>query len=115
MWYAVETAFVDGRLLGSECVFQKGDESPVGRCYYDERAEPVNSCEKKFGDRIEIHVDWFESEELAEKFREGLITYRHIYDAYYDNAVKSTRRRFRRREIVDVDPSKGIYPHKGVF
>ncbi len=26
LWYAVETAFVDGQLLGSNCCFIDGDE-----------------------------------------------------------------------------------------
>ena len=76
MWYAVETAFVDGQLLGSQCCFVDGDEqSPVGHCYADRNEEPHNSCQKEFNDRIEIHVDWFETEELAHAFCDGRYEY----------------------------------------
>lgn len=114
MWYAVETAFVDGQLLASECVFQEGDTSPLGHCYASLSEEPMNMCEKKFFDRLEIHTDWFESEELAKQFSEGKITYVHHYDAYYSPGIRSTRTRFTKREIVAVDEEKGYFPYRGV-
>lgn len=107
MWYAVETAFIDGEHLGSYCVFQDGDTGPVGHCYSKEKY-PINMCEKKFNDRIEIHVDWFESEELAHQFSEGKITYCHIFETW------KGRQRFIRREILKADQRKGILPYRGI-
>ena len=115
MWYAVETAFVDGQLLGSECVFKEGDTSLLGHCLADLSEEPHNSCEKKFFGRLEIHTDWFESEELAKQFKEGKITYIHHYEAYYKRSINSTLRRFLRREIVEVDEAKGYLPYEGIY
>lgn len=106
MWYGVETAFVDGKHLGSQCLFQDKDPGPVGHCYADD-PYPVNSCEKHFGGRIEIHVDWFETEELAHKFCNGVITYRHTYDSW------NGRWRFVKRTIENVDPGKGVEPYRG--
>lgn len=115
MWYAVETVFIDGKLFDSRCVFKEGDTSPLGHCFAGLDEEHMNRCEKKFGDRIEIHTDWFESEELAKKFRDGEITYVHTYDAYYKQSIKSTLRRFVKREIVEVSPNRGYYPCRGVY
>lgn len=115
MWYAVETAFVDGKHFGSKCVFSEGDLSPVGHCYAGLNEEPLNSCEKKFDNRIEIHFDWFESEKLAKDFCDGKITYIHHYEAYYKKSIKSTLRRFSRREIVNVDEQNGILPYRGIY
>lgn len=104
MWYAVETAFVDGQLLGSNCCFIDRDEqSSVGHCFADWNEEPHNSCQKEFNDRIEIHVDWFETETLAHAFCDGKVTYITHYDAYYKKSINSTLRRYRSREIVKVD------------
>lgn len=115
MWYAVETAFIDGRFFGSRCLFVDGDEtSSVGHCFANDH-EPVNQCQKEFGDRIELHTDWFESEELAHAFCDGNITYIHHYEAYYDKSIKTSRRRFLKREIVTVDEEKGLFSHRGIY
>lgn len=115
MWYATETVFIDGKLFGSMCLFTKGDTSAAGHCYRPHDEEPMNSCKKEFDNRIEIHTDWFESEELAEQFMEGKVTYIHHYDAYYKPAINSTLTKFHNREIVPVDEEKGLYPHRGVY
>lgn len=115
MWYATETVFIDGKLFASRCCFTDGDKSVVGHCYESLDAQPMNRCEKHFDNRIEIHTDWFESEELAHKFCDGLITYKHIYDTYYDKSIKSTLSKFKKREIVEVDEKNEIYPHKGIY
>lgn len=115
MWFATETVFIDGNLFGSRCIFKKGDTSTVGHCYCSHNEEPRNSCTMEFDNRIEIHTDWFESEELAGQFVEGKVTFVHHYDAYYKPALKSTLTKFRKREIVPVDEGKGLYPHRGVY
>lgn len=115
MWYAVETVFIDGVFFGSRCCFTDGDTSPVGHCYAEHSEEPRNSCKKEFGDRIEIHLDWFESEELAKDFRDGKITYVHHYDAYYKAATGSTLTKFKSREVVPVDAENGLYAHCGAY
>ena len=107
MWYGVETAFIDGNCLVSYCLFQDGDTSPVGHCYSEDEY-PVNICEKHFNDRIKIHVDWFESEELAHQFCEGKITYRHTFEKW------KGRQWFVKREILEIDPGKGILPYQGI-
>lgn len=113
MWYAVETVFIDGKLFGSKCCFKKGDKSSVGHCYADLKEEPRNSCKREFDNRIEIHTDWFESEELAEAFCNGKITYIHYYDTYYRRDIKSTMSRFAKREIVNVDEEHAA--HRGMY
>lgn len=116
MWYAVETAFVDGKVFGSRCLFVDGDEtSPMGHCFVDDCEKPFNQCQKEFGGRIEIHTDWFESEELAHAFCDGKITYIHHYEAYYDKPIRTTRRRFLKREIVKIDKEQGIFPYRGIY
>lgn len=115
MWYAVETVFIDGELFGSRCCFTEGDTSPVGHCYARSDEEPRNGSKKEFDDRIEINLDWFESEEIAKDFRDGKITYVHMYDAYYNAAIKSTLKQFKSREIVAVNPRDGFLSHRGVY
>jgi len=113
MWYAVETVFIDGELFGSKCVFVDGDTSALGHCYASHSEEPGNRCERFFDNRIERHIDWFESEELAKRFCAGEITYVHHYETYYKAALKSTLQRFIKREIVEV--GNGILPYRGVY
>lgn len=116
MWFATETVFIDGNLFGSRCIFKKGDTSPLGHCYCKPHdVEPMNRCTLEFDNRIEIRTDWFESEELAEQFVEGKITFIHHYDAYYKPAINSTLTKFRNREIVPVDEEKGLCAHRGVY
>ena len=67
---------------------------------------------KNIDNRIEIHFDWFEK--LAKDFCDGKITYIHHYEAYYKKSIKSTLRRFSRREIVNVDEQNGILPYRGI-
>lgn len=113
MWYAVETVFIDGKFFGSECCFIKGNNSSIGHCYASLTEEPMNSCKREFNNRIEIHTDWFESEELAEAFCKGEITYVHYYDTYYRNDIKSTMSHFTKREIVKADEEH--VAHKGLY
>lgn len=115
MWYCVETVFIDGKLFGSRCCFDEDDRSPVGKCYAAETEEPHNSRKEEFGGRIEIHLDWFESRELATDFRDGKITYVHTYESYYKKSINSTLRKFSQRKIVDVCEEKGILPHRGIY
>ena len=113
MWYATETAFIDGKLFGTRCLFKEGDTSAVGHCYCSHNEEPMNEVKYEFGNRIEIHTDWFESEELAKSFCEGKITYKHIYDTYYKPSIRSTLSNFRKREIIEV--KDGIEPYRGIY
>lgn len=113
MWYGVETAFIDGELFGSRCLFKKGSKSPVGHCYAPKYEQPGNSVEKQFDNRIELHCDWFESEELAERFCNGEITYIHYYHAWYDSSINSTFRRYCKREIAEVD-FENYFPYRGI-
>ena len=107
MWYAVETAFIDGRFLGSRCLFVDGDEtSSVGHCFANDH-EPVNQCQKEFGDRIELHTDWFESEELAHAFCDGNITYIHHYEAITINQSNDPAP-FSEKGNCDGDEEKGL-------
>lgn len=115
MWYAVETVFIDGKLFGSKCAFIDGDSSPVGHCYADLTEEPMNQCNSEFDGRIEIHLDWFESEKLAKDFCNGKITYIHYYDGYFENSIKTTLTRFRKREIIPVNENEGILPYRGIY
>ena len=106
MWYGVETVFVDGKLFDSYC---------VGKSYNNHDEEPMNKTKKECNGRIEIHLDWFETVELAEAFRDGKITYIHHYDSYYKRSINSTLSRFTKREIVQVDIHKGYFPHRGLY
>lgn len=116
MWYAVETVFIDGKHFASRLCFDPKQPGYAGtcRCRHDE--EPMNSCERRFGDRIELHTDWFETPELAEKFKNGAITYEHIYHDHYRKDIRSSIPHFVKRVILDVDekrakPWHGIYTH----
>ena len=112
MWYAVETVFIDGNFFGSECAFTEGNHH-TGCCYAPEWEEPKNRCETRFQDRIEIHTEWFETEQLAKDFRDGKIAYKHTYLAHYEPSINSTLRKFYKREILpvagDIKPWVGIY------
>lgn len=112
MWYAVETAFIDGKWFGSRCLFDKGSSNLKGHCYSSHNVEPMNQCQKLFDNRIEIHTDWFESEQLAEDFVAGKITYQHTYHTWYNPSIKSTLKQFIKREIISVDEKIG-FPRKG--
>lgn len=115
MWYCVVTVFIDGKFFDSRCAFKDGDTSPVGHCFAPLYEEPRNSCKKEFFGRIEIHSDWFESEDLAKRFQAGEITYKHIYDAWYKPSIKSTLTHFIKREIVEVNESQSILPYRGIY
>ena len=65
MWYGVETVFVDGKLFDTYC---------GGVCYAGNEEESMNSCKRECKNRIEIHQDWFENENLAKDFCSGKIT-----------------------------------------
>lgn len=108
MWYAVETTFVDDKLFD---VHGFDYDKRHGVCYAKHYEEPMNQTKKECNDRIEIHTDWFETKELAEKFINGEITYIHYYDCYesYFNC------KFIKREIVNVDVDNGILAHKGIY
>lgn len=113
MWYAVETAFVDGKHLGSRCIF---DMKVVpndmcrprsGTCARPHNECPGNTCEKFMNGRIEIHVDWFQTKEQAIKFCNGSLT----YIVYMDDV----HRQFIKWEAVevtgDMEPFRGIYKY----
>ena len=76
MLYAVQTVFIDGKLFGSECMFEENGGGMKGCCDHPppHSEEPMNSCEGKFFNRIRIYTDWFETPELARRFRDGEIT-----------------------------------------
>lgn len=111
-WYPVETVFVDGELFGTR-TFDYAKMRCFTTAYPFE--EPHNTCKKEFDDRIEIHTDFFESEELAKAFVAGEITYIHHYDSYYGDTKPEARFRFAKREIVKVDIENGIHPHRGIY
>ncbi len=112
-WYAVMTAFIDGKLLESRCCFINGD-SMVGCQIASHSEQPMNQSCKEFFGRIEINTDWFETPELARAFSEGKITYIHYYDAYYKASIKSTLTQYRSRELVEVCEENGIMPYRGI-
>lgn len=114
MWYAVETVFIDGKLFGSQCLFDE-DDAVKGCCYCSHNEEPMNSSHTEFGGRIEIHCDWFETKELAMRFQDGEITYKHIYEAYYKPSIKSTLTQFVKREIVELCGNNGALAHRGIY
>lgn len=112
-WYAVMTAFIDGKLLESRCCFI--DENSMVGCQIASHSEqPMNCSVKEFFGRIQINTDWFESIELAKAFSEGKITYIHHYDAYYKASINSTLTQYRSRELVEVCEEKGIMPYIGI-
>lgn len=119
MWYAVETAFMNGRMLKSVPMFDpKMDENTAGRvipgtCPLSHNEEPHNTCQTFLNGLIEIHTDWFQTKEQAMQFINGGITYVMHYRAVYRKDIKSTIRTFLKWEAVpamgDKLPYKGIY------
>lgn len=116
MWYAVETAFIDGKHFASRLCFDPKVESngfQPGTCMCGHQEEPHNSCETHMGGRIEIHIDWFQTKEQAKKFAEGQITYRIHKDVAWLPKNQSHISYFRKWEVVLVDkdrpPFIGIY------
>ena len=74
MWYAVETAFMNGRMLKSVPIFDlKTDENTTGRaipgtCPLSHDEEPHNTCQKFLNGLVEIHTDWFQTKKQAMQF-----------------------------------------------
>lgn len=115
MWYAVETAFMNGEVVKSRICFTPGSKSPVGRCNAEHNEEPHNRCEEKFDGMFEFHTDWFQTEEQAIAFNEGKITYISHYDAYYHRGINSTLTKFKYWEAVPVDIDNGLLPYIGKY
>lgn len=118
MWYAVETAFVDGKHLESKPCFDMNVDpncrrAQPGTCHRSHDDEPYNSCETFMDGRIEIHTDWFQTKEQAMKFCDGSLTYIVHQDAHYRKSINSTILSFMRWEAVpvtgDMQPFRGIY------
>lgn len=119
MWYAVETAFMNGRMLKSVPMFDpKTDENTTGRiipgtCPLSHDEEPRNTCQKFLNGLVEIHTDWFQTKKQAMQFINGGITYIMHYRAVYRKDIKSTIRTFLKWEAVpalgDRLPYRGIY------
>lgn len=119
MWYAVETAFMNGRMLKSVPMFDlKMDENTAGRvipgtCPLSHDEEPHNTCQKFLNGLIEIHTDWFQTKTQAMQFINGGITYIMHYRAVYRKDIKSTIRTFLKWEAV---PALGErLPYKGIY
>lgn len=118
MWFAVETAFVDGKYLDSQPCFDlnldpnyKGfAPGTTNRAHYE---EPYNSCETHMNGRIEIHTDWFQTREQALAFCEGKLTYVIHLGIEYKQAINSDISHFIKWEVVevkdDIEPYRGIY------
>lgn len=115
MWYAVETAFIDGKHFASRPVFDLGATpgSWKGICMAGHDEEPMNTREAFMDGRIEIHTDWFQTKEQAMKFMDGSLTYIVHLKACYKKSINSTLTSFMKWEAVDVidsrPPFRGIY------
>lgn len=118
MWYAVETAFVDGKHFKSRPCFDMNVDPntrrcPPGTCLCAHYEEPHNTCETFMEGLIEIHVDWFQTKEQAMKFIDGTLTYVMYYQSEYVPHIKTTLHHFIKWEAVDVTndrpPFIGIY------
>ncbi len=120
MWYAVETAFIDGKHLSSIPLFDP-DAGPdpcrvqKGTCLCRHDEEPHNSVQSFLGGRIEIHTDWFKSKEQAKRFIDGSLTYVIHFSDHYHKDINSTIPEFIRWEAVETSddrpPFRGIYEH----
>lgn len=114
MWYAVETAFINGNQFASRLCFKDGDRV-AGICYEDEDAEPHNSCQKFMDGKIEIHYDWFQTKEQAKQFANGGITYVVVYQDEYRPDINSTISHFigwhTEPCLGENLPYRGIYEH----
>ena len=120
MWYAVETAFIDGKHFASKPYFDmnvdpdsRGIQPGTCLCRHDEM--PHNTCETFMNGRIEIHTDWFQTKEQAMRFCDGSLTYIiHMRDEYRAD-IKSTLSHFVKWEAVETQgnilPYRGIYQH----
>lgn len=78
MWFAVETAFVDGNHLKSIPLFldeDTGARIQPGTCLCKHYECPGNREEKFLKGLIEIHTDWFQTKEQAHAFINGALTY----------------------------------------
>lgn len=120
MWYAVETAFIDGKHFASRPYFSmdvdpKANYVQPGTTRNAHSEEPHNSCKTFMDGRIEIHTDWFQTKEQAMKFCDGSLTYVVHYRDYYRWDIKSTLSAFMKWEAVDVSEAypafRGIYEH----
>lgn len=118
MWYAVETAFVNGKQFKSIPLFEPDADEASGRvlpgtCMAGHNEEPHNTCQKFLKGLMEIHTDWFQTKEQAMDFINGGITYVIHYRAVYKKSIKSTIRTFLNWEAV---PAQGEFlPYRGVY
>lgn len=117
MWYAVESAFVDGIHHKSRLMFDPNvdEEHPkfypgTSLCRHDE--EPDNCCQTFMDGTIEIHVDWFQTKDQAITFMNGDTTYAIHRTFYYSKKNRTLMSDFLKWESVSVP---GRYaPWKGV-
>lgn len=113
MWFAVETAFIDGKHFASRPFFDmnanmNSKRALPGVCYCKHYEEPHNSSQTFMNGRIEIHTDWFQTKEQAMKFCDGSITYVIHY-----RKNKNSLRDFVKWETVEVQ--YGMEPFRGIY
>lgn len=116
MWYAVESAFIDGKHYVSRCCFtgkQDGHGFEPGTCARPHYEEPMNSCQSFMGGLIEIRTDWFQTREQAERFCQGTLTYRITCREEYRAGINSTLRHFIKWEAIPVEGD--VLPYQGQY
>lgn len=118
MWYAVETAFIEGRWYKSMLMFdpwasQENARALPGVCYAGHDECPHNTCQTFMGRLIEIHVDWFQTKEQAIEFMDGKIGYAMHFRTWYDRGIRSMRSEFIKWEPVKP-PSPLFSKFRGV-
>ncbi len=118
MWYAVETAFINGTQYKSIPCFKKdvdeyGTGIQPGTCMRPHYEEPMNTCQTFLNGIIEIHTDWFQTKEQAMQFINGSLTYVITRREEYRKDINSTLSHFVKWEAV---PANGEYlPYRGVY
>jgi hypothetical protein len=113
MWCKKETVFVDGKMFDSHCCFDDHEVNEDGYLFTNSDY-PMNTCEKYCRGRIEIRTDWFETEELAHLFCEGVITYVHTHEIRYNNTTKSRFIKLVKRDIIKVGDLGLAHPYRGI-
>lgn len=115
MWYAVETAFIDGKHFASRPCFDLDARpgSVKGICMASHNEQPMNTRETFMDGRIEVHTDWFQTKEQAMKFIDGSLTYVVHLKARYRKDIKSTITSFLKWEAVSVTDSRP--PFRGIY
>lgn len=115
MWYAVETAFINGEHYMSKPCFtgeKDGHGFEPGTCDRLLTDEPMNSCQTFMGGLIEIRTDWFQTREQALAFVRGSMTYKITRRQYYRADIKSTLSDFMKWEAIEV--KRDILPWRGI-